>query len=390
MVRSDDQHIIAEESDENGEIFFSQLATLFRLCDSTWEQVGVGKAQLPKQKETGMVWFVFAHVKTSKILARHCVDTERYCDLDSDSSAVMKHSWTWQAEDSAQGTLKVETFALKFNNPQQHKEFERAFNEAKQINSKVVAEQSEENVETVEGDEDDSEEIAIVNPPSSSVVRRPSFPVESYSQRNGADDTALVEAAEAIDPKIWRVPTDYIKMVKLMREIQDHITTTKGLFQSFMYRKVDQTNSVPFAIAKDRFIQALNSGDEQMLKDWTEMVEGRLQPINKKVLELMQNLECQWGLERAPMYQDLLLNIEETDSLIQKWKQDNFDQLQAYWQYPDGIHAWTQKWITVLSAKHVKEAEKVLAESNQESSATGGSGPAFLTWWQQLLRGPRA
>merc|ERR1712066_662173 len=95
-----------------------------------------GEAKLLQHKETKKVRFILRQEKTQKIVANHyVVDLPPYCDLQP--NAGNDRCWVWSAQDCSDDKPAMERMALRFGTPELATKFKEAFDNAKELNSKV-------------------------------------------------------------------------------------------------------------------------------------------------------------------------------------------------------------------------------------------------------------
>ena len=75
-----------------------------------WRERGTGDARLLKHRENLKTRFILRQEKTLKVVANHLLNptTELQTNMGSDKS------WVWVAQDYAEGSMTVETFAIRF------------------------------------------------------------------------------------------------------------------------------------------------------------------------------------------------------------------------------------------------------------------------------------
>ncbi|EER17458.1 Ran-specific GTPase-activating protein, putative [Perkinsus marinus ATCC 50983] len=122
-----------------------------------WKERGTGEMRLLKEKKSGRVRALMRQEKTLKIIANHyVVENGPYCSLKPNAGS--QKCWVWMASDYAEGEQRTEQFALKFGNPELAQAFEKAFNEAKQENAKIISGEKTKKNEAAEKEEKEEED----------------------------------------------------------------------------------------------------------------------------------------------------------------------------------------------------------------------------------------
>mmetsp|Transcript_103663 Transcript_103663/g.332243 ORF Transcript_103663/g.332243 Transcript_103663/m.332243 type:complete len:627 (-) Transcript_103663:176-2056(-) len=183
-----------ETGEEDEEELYCQRSKLFRFKEGEWKERGLGDAKLLKHKETGKVRFMLRQDKTMKIVANHFViDIAPYCSLSLNTGS--DKCWVWSALDCAEGGLKAEQFALKFGNGDLAAKFKEAFDDVKQINTKlgVGASDGSTTAEEAKPVEPSKQEA----PPAKVEEKPKAEPTATATQGNGMKDTIAPEQTDA-------------------------------------------------------------------------------------------------------------------------------------------------------------------------------------------------
>jgi len=132
------EHVNTGEEEE--ETTYSQRSKLYRWVANTsedgpageWKERGTGDVKLLKSKKTQKIRLLMRQEKTGKIVANHYIvdGVEPYYSLRPNAGS--DKCWVWMAQDYSEEQVANEQFALKFGNAEKAKEFEAAFNAAKE------------------------------------------------------------------------------------------------------------------------------------------------------------------------------------------------------------------------------------------------------------------
>lgn len=138
---------VVTTGEEEEETTYCQRSKLYRWVPNSsdegpageWKERGTGEAKLLKHKKSNKIRLLMRQEKTGKIVANHYIvdGVEPYYSLRP--VAGSDKTWLWMAQDFSENEVSIEQFALKFGNVEKAKEFETAFNGAKEA-SKVLAE----------------------------------------------------------------------------------------------------------------------------------------------------------------------------------------------------------------------------------------------------------
>jgi len=139
--------VIKEEGEEE---LFRMRAKLYRWAKETneWKERGLGDIKILKHEESGKVRILMRRDQTFKICCNHYLDPKMEL---SDHNGNEK-AWLWTAfndlsDDGMDLTVKEELFAIRFKNAEKAQEFEKKFNEGRELNKVVMAEARERVIE---------------------------------------------------------------------------------------------------------------------------------------------------------------------------------------------------------------------------------------------------
>jgi Ran-binding protein 1 len=126
--------------EEEEETLYSQRSRLYRWATSEdgpgeWKERGTGDCKIMKHKKTNKVRFLMRQEKTGKIVGNHYIvenEASRYYELKPNAGS--DKCWVWMAQDFSEDQVSIEQLALKFGTPEKANEFQKHFNEAKELN----------------------------------------------------------------------------------------------------------------------------------------------------------------------------------------------------------------------------------------------------------------
>ncbi|XP_055902077.1 E3 SUMO-protein ligase RanBP2 [Eupeodes corollae] len=131
--------IEVKTGEENEEVMFSSRSKLFRFADKEWKERGVGDLKILKNNENGTSRILMRRDQTHKICANHRITSE----LSLTKPKATDKGFIWAANDFADEELKLEKFLVRFKHVETEKQFEAAFNvardEASQLSSKATS-----------------------------------------------------------------------------------------------------------------------------------------------------------------------------------------------------------------------------------------------------------
>lgn len=130
------KEVEVKTGEEDETIFWSGRSKLYRWSEGQWKERGLGESKLLLHKKKGNIRFLLRQEKTFKIVANHYIfPTESYCKLVPNAGSEKIFAWT--VKDFAEEP-RIEQFALKFNTPEEAKKFKEKFEEAGEINKKLM------------------------------------------------------------------------------------------------------------------------------------------------------------------------------------------------------------------------------------------------------------
>ncbi|ETW63270.1 hypothetical protein PFMC_00836 [Plasmodium falciparum CAMP/Malaysia] len=122
--------------EEDESLFWSGRSKLYRWVEGEWKERGLGESKLLLHKKKGIIRFLLRQEKTLKVVANHYIyPNESYCKLVPNAGSEKIYAWT--VKDFAEEP-KIEQFALKFNTADAAKLFKQKFDEAGQVNLKLL------------------------------------------------------------------------------------------------------------------------------------------------------------------------------------------------------------------------------------------------------------
>ncbi|VEV55838.1 ran-specific GTPase-activating protein 1, putative [Plasmodium vinckei vinckei] len=137
--------------EEDESLFWSGRSKLYRWVEGEWKERGLGESKLLLHKKNGTIRFLLRQEKTLKVVANHYIyPNESYCKLVPNAGSEKIYAWT--VKDFAEEP-KIEQFALKFNTAEAAKLFKQKFDEAGQINLKLLDDKCELKTEKAEDKE---------------------------------------------------------------------------------------------------------------------------------------------------------------------------------------------------------------------------------------------
>ncbi|EWC89927.1 hypothetical protein PFNF54_01053 [Plasmodium falciparum NF54] len=154
MVELKEVEIKTGEEDES--LFWSGRSKLYRWVEGEWKERGLGESKLLLHKKKGIIRFLLRQEKTLKVVANHYIyPNESYCKLVPNAGSEKIYAWT--VKDFAEEP-KIEQFALKFNTADAAKLFKQKFDEAGQVNLKLLDSQGNLKEKVEEKKDDDKKE----------------------------------------------------------------------------------------------------------------------------------------------------------------------------------------------------------------------------------------
>ncbi|SBS81287.1 ran binding protein 1, putative [Plasmodium ovale] len=127
--------------EEDESLFWSGRSKLYRWVEGEWKERGLGESKLLLHKKKGIIRFLLRQEKTLKVVANHYIyPNEAYCKLVPNAGSEKIYAWT--VKDFAEEP-KIEQFALKFNTAEAAKLFKQKFDEAGQVNLKLLDDKGE-------------------------------------------------------------------------------------------------------------------------------------------------------------------------------------------------------------------------------------------------------
>ncbi|KMZ87970.1 ran binding protein 1 [Plasmodium vivax Brazil I] len=122
--------------EEDESLFWSGRSKLYRWVEGEWKERGLGESKLLLHKKKGIIRFLLRQEKTLKVVANHYIyPNKSYCKLVPNAGSEKIYAWT--VKDFAEEP-KIEQFALKFNTAEAAKLFKQKFDEAGQVNLKLL------------------------------------------------------------------------------------------------------------------------------------------------------------------------------------------------------------------------------------------------------------
>ncbi|CAD49233.1 hypothetical protein PFAG_00771 [Plasmodium falciparum Santa Lucia] len=142
--------------EEDESLFWSGRSKLYRWVEGEWKERGLGESKLLLHKKKGIIRFLLRQEKTLKVVANHYIyPNESYCKLVPNAGSEKIYAWT--VKDFAEEP-KIEQFALKFNTADAAKLFKQKFDEAGQVNLKLLDSQGNLKEKVEEKKDDDKKE----------------------------------------------------------------------------------------------------------------------------------------------------------------------------------------------------------------------------------------
>ena len=110
VVLPESVHVATGE--ENDELVYKQRCRLYRFAKESkeWKERGTGDIKLLKNKDSKLVRIILRQEKTNKLVMNHFVNPLVELKLNPGNDA----SWMFSIDDFAEGTAKLDTFAIRF------------------------------------------------------------------------------------------------------------------------------------------------------------------------------------------------------------------------------------------------------------------------------------
>ncbi|KNG76212.1 ran-binding protein, partial [Plasmodium falciparum IGH-CR14] len=151
-----DTQVEIKTGEEDESLFWSGRSKLYRWVEGEWKERGLGESKLLLHKKKGIIRFLLRQEKTLKVVANHYIyPNESYCKLVPNAGSEKIYAWT--VKDFAEEP-KIEQFALKFNTADAAKLFKQKFDEAGQVNLKLLDSQGNLKEKVEEKKDDDKKE----------------------------------------------------------------------------------------------------------------------------------------------------------------------------------------------------------------------------------------
>ncbi|OLY84951.1 Ran-specific GTPase-activating protein 1 [Smittium mucronatum] len=171
VIKLEDIETKTNEEDEDS--IFKMRAKLFRFDTTSqeWKERGTGDVKLLKHKETGKIRVLMRRDKTLKVCANH-YDTGGYLiilgfhiivtqDMKLSPNVGSDRSWVWSVSaDFSEGTSEHQLFAIRFANSENANLFKEAFEDAREVNLKLLNKDTVENAEASEEVKEETKEEA--------------------------------------------------------------------------------------------------------------------------------------------------------------------------------------------------------------------------------------
>ncbi|MEW5305648.1 MAG: hypothetical protein WDW36_008174 [Sanguina aurantia] len=130
------EEVETKSGEEEEEVLMDLKSKLYRFDNDSneWKERGIGQAKFLQHKENKKVRLLMRQEKTLKIRANHIVMPNTKLQEHSGSDKA----WVWSTVDFAEGSQSIEMFCLRFGNVERAQEFKLKFEEAMEINSKLI------------------------------------------------------------------------------------------------------------------------------------------------------------------------------------------------------------------------------------------------------------
>jgi len=123
--------------EENEESIFKERAKLYRFDPSgkEWKERGTGDVKFLQDKTTHKIRALMRQEKTLKICMNHYISP----GLDLKPNLGSDRAWTWATMDWSSEEPSVQTFAIKFKNPEVANAYKEQWDKAKTENQKLTS-----------------------------------------------------------------------------------------------------------------------------------------------------------------------------------------------------------------------------------------------------------
>mmetsp|Transcript_32483 Transcript_32483/g.71723 ORF Transcript_32483/g.71723 Transcript_32483/m.71723 type:complete len:240 (+) Transcript_32483:118-837(+) len=156
VVQLEEVETSTGEEDEDALVDLKAKLYRFDQGNNEWKERGVGQVKLLQHKENKKVRLLMRQDKTLKIRANHLVmPTYKLQEHAGNDKA-----WVWSAVDFADGEQKLELFCIRFGSPEKAQEFKGKFEEAKDINAKLITDAPAHSDETAKEADKVADEVA--------------------------------------------------------------------------------------------------------------------------------------------------------------------------------------------------------------------------------------
>jgi len=132
------EEITTKTNEEDETVIFKLRSKLFRFdSESTeWKERGTGEARLLQHKDTQKIRLVMRREKTLKVCANHLISA----DMRLQPNIGSDRSWVWKvAADYSEDPPTSETLAIRFANADFAAQFKKAFEDARDNNTKLAS-----------------------------------------------------------------------------------------------------------------------------------------------------------------------------------------------------------------------------------------------------------
>jgi len=131
------EEVATKTNEEDETVIFKLRSKLFRFdsAGNEWKERGTGEARLLQHKETHKIRLVMRREKTLKVCANHLISA----DMRLQPNIGSDRSWVWKViADYSEDPPTSETLAIRFANADYAAQFKKAFEDARENNSKLA------------------------------------------------------------------------------------------------------------------------------------------------------------------------------------------------------------------------------------------------------------
>mmetsp|Transcript_11006 Transcript_11006/g.30181 ORF Transcript_11006/g.30181 Transcript_11006/m.30181 type:complete len:254 (-) Transcript_11006:383-1144(-) len=134
VVQLDEVETSTGEEDEDALLELKCKLYRYDGASNEWKERGLGVVKMLQHKENKKVRLLMRQDKTLKIRANHIVMP----GVKLQEHAGNDKAWVWSTVDFAEEAQKVELFAVRFGSVEKAQEFKAKFEEAQEINGKLI------------------------------------------------------------------------------------------------------------------------------------------------------------------------------------------------------------------------------------------------------------